>query len=271
MFAAYQRGPDRPAAGRPPSWAALKRSFRELTILSCVLTLGGVFLIGCSIGSVSDRSGSKYEYWYALTKPIVSDRLRYEDDRIFIQFGIDESFVKVWLLNISDQALSVHWDRVTFVVDGVITPFKYSENAYTLDPDQWNPTVIPPYEYAIDFLVPADNIRVRNGIWVEQDLFPTRDFGSEDLRNEILQNIGKSIAIFMPLNFGEEVNEYVFGFEVAEIEKLDWEKYHPPKRRVRATPPKPGIDDSWTAAVMISVFIITGAYFVFIRESTAED
>lgn len=242
-----------------------------ITSVVAVLSLGGLILFGCAIGSVGDRVGSKFKYWYALTKPIVTDGLQFEDNRIFIQFRIDESFVNFRLQNVSDRPVSILWDRMTLAVDGRITPFKYSADGYALQPVQRLPTVIPPSAYLIDFIVPAENLQLIDGSWRERDLIPTRDRGGQELRTKILGNVGRTVSMYLPLASSEQVLEYLFEFEVSSVEKVDWKNYRPPRRTLMPRPSGPSAGETWTTAVLIGVFVVAAVYFVFIRKPTPEE
>ena len=228
-------------------------------------------LCSCGRSHVGNRSGSKYKYWYKLTRPIVSDQLEFEDDWISIQFRIDDSFINFRLQNFSSRTLSVLWERVTLAVDGKIAPIKYSANGYNLQPARWTPIVIPPDARLLDFVVPAENLQPIGGTWRERDLFPTRDFGGRNLQREILGSVGKRITWYLPLAYGDEVLEYVFEFEVAQIEKLDWKNYRPPKREHAPKRVGPGLNETWLTTVVVSVFLVAGVYFLIIREPTPED
>ncbi len=247
-----------------------RQRFSCAVLLMCLI-LFAFNSSGCGIGAVGGRVGSKYRYWYGLTKPIVSNRLRFQDDRIFIQFRIDESFVNFRLQNVSPQPLRILWDRVSIVVGGKVSPIKYSANAYATKPVEKKPTIIPVNGYVIDFVVPADKVRLTGGGWIELVLFPTRDYGRQEVQNRILQNVGKSITMFLPLAFGTEVVEYVFEFKVAEIEKISWKKYRPPRRRYKPAAPRAGVQETWATAILISLFIVAGVYFLFIRKPTPEE
>ncbi|MEE9187375.1 MAG: hypothetical protein V3U10_04975, partial [Bacteroidota bacterium] len=227
----------------------------------------GVMLCGCA-GSVGSRSGWKYKYWYELRRPSASDRLEFEDDRIFIQFRIDESFINFRLQNLSGRTLSVLWDRITLAVDGKIAPIKYSANEYDLQPARWTPAAIPPDARLIDFVVPAENLQFIGGTWRERDLFPTRDFGRRNLRREIVGNVDKRITWYLPLSYGDQVLEYVFEFEVTEVEELDWKYYRAPKRGFGSNRLGPAVKGGWLTVVVLSVFIVAGVYFLIIREPT---
>ncbi len=237
-------------------------------LLASVLV--GVMLCGCA-GSLGSGSGSKYKYWYELRRPSVSNRLEFEDDRIFIQFRIDESFINFQLQNVSSQTLSVLWDRVTLAVDGKIAPIKYSANGYDLQPARWTPAAIPPDARLIDFVVPAENLQLIGGTWRERDLFSTRDFGRRNLRREIFGNVHKRITWYLPLASGEQVLEYVFEFEVTEVEELDWKNYRAPKRQFASNRVGAAVKGATLTVGVVTVFIVAGVYFLFIRDSTPEE
>lgn len=265
---------DSACSGSPAGYSGRKtcglRCFSDGPLLAC-LTLTAFVFWGCSVATFGDRVGSKFKYRYSLTEPIPSGELSFGDERILMQFRIDESFINFTLHNFSTQLLRVHWDRVLLVVDRSITPINYSASVYALQPVQRRPALIMPNASLTDFLVPAENLRLIDGTWVERDLFPTRDFGNEELRAKILENVGKTITMYFPLASGEQVIDYVFEFEVAGIEKINWKNYRPPKRKFGRIPPTVGTEDVKTTAVVIGFFIVAGVYFLFIRKPTPED
>ncbi|MFQ5798743.1 MAG: hypothetical protein ACE5H0_08630 [Bacteroidota bacterium] len=244
--------------------------FSNGPLLAC-LTLTAFVFWGCSVATFGDRVGSKFKYRYGLREPIASGELSFADDRIFMQFRIDESFVNFALRNSSTQPLRVLWDRGLLVVDGNITPINYSASVYALQPVQRRPALIMPDATLTDFLVPAQNLRLIDGTWVERDLFPTRDFGNEELRAKILENVGKTITMYLPLASGEKVIDYVFEFEVAGIDRIDWKNYRPPERKFGQIPPTVGTEDVKMTAIVVGFFIVAGVYFLFIRKPTPED
>lgn len=250
---------------------ALQRPSRIATMTTS-LALCLPFLVGCSAGRLISQAGSKYKYWYEISEPVLSDRLQYGDDRIFIQFRIDGSFVNFRLQNITTQDLSILWDEIRLVVDGRDSPIKFSGSTKALAPEEeWKPTVIPPGSIVIDFLVPAENLQFVEEMWQEQDLFPTRDMGDERLRSAILECIDKTISIVMPLSIGGQTERYAFEFAVSDIENIPWDRYKPPKRRFGAAEEGFSLKDGLLTAGLAVMFTAAGVYFLLIRTPTPEE
>ncbi|HEY4643215.1 MAG TPA: hypothetical protein VIH68_00690 [Bacteroidota bacterium] len=236
------------------------------------LTFCLLFLVGCSAERLISQAGSKYKYWYEISEPILSDRLQYGDDKIFIQFRIDGSFVNFRLQNITTQDLSILWDEVRLVVDGRDTPIKFSGSTKALAPEEeWKPTVVPLGSSVIDFLVPAENLQLIEEVWQEQDLFPTRDFGDEQLRSAILESIDKTISIVMPLGIGSQTERYAFEFTVTDIENIPWRRYIAPKRRFGGAEGGFSLKDGLLMGGLVVTFTAAAVYFLLVRTPTPEE
>ncbi len=146
---------------------------------------------------------------------------------------------------------------------------KNSVTMYTDSAEQQSSVPIPPQGYIQDLAFPADNV-VYDGIQLkETDLFPTTDNDTPSMAQTIAGNVGKSIVLTLPLQFGATTKEYRFEFRIVSVKQILWSDYHPPKRN---PPPPPKRTSAQVADQVTTAFIVVGilgfaAFMISLKKS----
>lgn len=192
--------------------------------------LAALLLGGCAASAgYTPGQGGKYQYTYAMVAPSTSADLTHRDERIIIQFRPDDAAMKFQLQNLSNVELSIDWGRASIGVEGRFYPVRHATNLYG-DSAATVSMLLPPMGYMRDLVIPAENIRFDGEQWVETDLLPTMDRGSDALRTEIRGSIGKQVSVILPLRFGQEELIYEFAFRVASVRAIAWRDFRPIER-----------------------------------------
>jgi hypothetical protein len=180
---------------------------------------------GESFLGIRDVSISKYEinfktgeypanYIFTMTKPKVSNDLLYEDNFLKILFSISKRQIGFNLKNKTANPIKIDWNQVSYVdVLGESHKVMHSGVKYIDREKPQSPSVIPPTAKLEDIVFPTDYIYYSSGKyggWREIPLFP------EAPKAKIYK--GRTFSVFMPLEINGVVKNYLFSFNIEEIE-----------------------------------------------------
>jgi hypothetical protein len=207
----------------------------ELAVVMLVLLGALVSLTSCSSSLSSGARGSKYRYQFKMVAPTPGNEMLYQDDSLIIQFRFDESAIKFQLQNLSESDLSIDWEKTSIGIDNRYSSVRHSSDFYEDTVLRKVSVVIPPVGYVQDVVIPRENVYFDGEKWVEIVLLPTTDKNSQALKQSILQSVGRTVSLLLPMKFGQTTKEYRFEFAVASVNLLAWSSYVPEKRM----PPPP--------------------------------
>ena len=208
-------------------------STRCLSIL-----LAGLMVIGCGTSSqFVPGAGKKYVYSYTMVAPVPDRQLVFEDDRIAVNFTIDEAAILFRLQNKTDRAVRILWERVVMGIGGRFDRVRHATDLYA-DSLDTRPFPLPARGFVRDLLLPYLSIRHDGQRWVEKPLYRTVDEHDDSLRTLIVGNIGKRLRVVLPLEIAGAITEYDFEFEVTGVDEISWREWAPLPREPRppATP-----------------------------------
>ncbi len=193
----------------------------------------------------------------------------FQDDSIIVQFIFDEAAIRFQLQNISDSDLQIRWDKAAISINGNYFPVRHSHNLYVDTSLLAYSMLIPSMGYVKDLIIPRQNIYFNGDRWVEVDLLPTVDKKDEQLRNEILQSVGKPITVLLPLEFNRVPKNYEFEFQVADVVQIPWKDYYPTQRQPAppAVPKKAAALDNVTAAIITVGVLGFSAYIISMKKN----
>ncbi|GJQ21253.1 MAG: hypothetical protein HBSIN02_16080 [Bacteroidia bacterium] len=192
---------------------------------------------GCSAASRLQSSlGTKYKYSYRLTNATFG-QLSYRDQRIKIQFRLDDGAIRFKLQNLSPVPIKIRWDESAIGVRNRYYAVRNKRTLYTASHKENTTLTIPPSGYVIDMAIPSENIMWTKTGWKERDLLQTTDRNSEQYRNRILGYKGSIVEFAIPLEAGGEVWPYKFRFQVTSVDPVPWEKVRRPYRPAPPAPP----------------------------------
>ncbi len=227
---------------------------------------------GCA-GSLSAPGGVNYLYTYALVQP-PGRNMTFRDEYIYVQFKIDASAINFQLQNISAASLSILWDKVSMGVNKHMFAVRNSSTFYSSSNVTATAVVIPPLGYVRETVIPRENIFIRNGKWLEKELFLTNDRGEQRLSRGIKRTVGSEVTLTLPLKIGEVVVEYPFTFKIMSADPLPPDILPPAKDR--PIPPKtPGLESAGPPS-FVPILIAAGifgisAYFLSKKPRTPSD
>lgn len=235
-----------------------------------------VLLAGCSAASRLQSSlGNKYRYSYRLTNATFG-KLSYRDQRIKIQFRVDDAAIRFKFTNLSRVPVKIKWDEVTIGVRNRYYAVRNTRTLYTASHKDNATPALPPNGYVIDLAIPSENTSWTTAGWREKDLLPTTDRDSEAYRQRIQRYKGSVVELILPIEAGGEVWSYRFKFEVTSVDPLPWERYRRPYRPAPPAPPagakaSSGTDDYITAAIIAAgVLGVTAILLTQKKEPVAE-
>jgi len=169
---------------------------------------------------------SLYKYNVSLIEPIISDSLRYKDDKIDIKFTAVTNNIEINLTNKSDKGLKINWDEISIVLFNKAGRVIHQGVKLSEKEKVQVPTTIPMNAYWTDKLVPVNNIYYfnvmgRNGDWVIYPLFKQRETSTSKKKNNDWINtmVGQTFSLYFPIHYGNETLEYNFIFKINGIEK----------------------------------------------------
>jgi hypothetical protein len=198
--------------------------------------------------------GNKYVYAYKMTRPVESPLMIFQNDSLKIQFKVGETWIRFQLQNLSQSEMSVQWDKVSLGVDNAYSLVRHTINLYG-DTAPGNRSVpIPPLGYIRDLVLPVDNIFFNGSQWEQTDLFQTVDGGKDVMAQTIEKNVGKSIVLNLPLQFGHRLQAYRFEFRIVSVKPILWRDYRPPT----PVPPPPKRTGSDLQDEITTAFIVVG-------------
>jgi hypothetical protein len=219
--------------------------------LSAVVVV--VLLSGCSAASrLRSSHGNKYRYTYKLIDPPPASRLSYQDQRIKIQFRLDDAAIRFRLQNLSPAPFKIKWDETSIGVKGRYFAVRNTRTLYTSTHRDNAAPIIPPTGYVIDMAIPSENISYVGSGWKEKDLLPTTDRNSRAMNERILRNKGSRVELVLPIDAGGEIWPYTFRFEVTSVVSLPWERYRTPRR-----PPQPALPAGSPASAQKEDYIVS--------------
>ncbi len=247
-------------------WIFTKRALCYLL----VVVLPSQAFVSCAGGSfLGIGRGNKYVYAYSMSAPIENPLMVFQDDSLKIQFKIDASAIRFQLQNLSRSVISVQWDNVSVGIDNAYSLVRHSLNMYA-DTVQGRGSVrIPPLGYIQDLMVPVENVFFDGSAWVQSDLFQTIDGGREEMAQAIQKNVGKSIVVIFPIQFGTTSKEYRFEFRIVSVKQILWRDFRPAK----PIPPPPTkktrieLADEITTAFIIVGLLGFAAFMISLKKT----
>lgn len=235
------------------------------------LVSGALFITGCS-GSLnlSAPAGTRYVYPYTMEHPVQTSDLKFRDDQINIIFSIDAAAINFELHNLTDQHMSIVWERAAFGMNKRMFPVRNNTTLYSFGNDIPQPLSVPPQGYLRETVIPWPHVNFEKGRWIERDLFPTNDSGSLKIKEMIATSAGSEISLILPLRIGKLVIDYTFTFKAGAAIPLapgtaPAEKERPPK------PDAPLYESSVMQGyfpIIISAGILVVAIYLFSQKKT---
>lgn len=155
------------------------------------------------------------------------EKYYFEDDMVKIVWIPTASQVSFVLTNKTDHSIKIVWDEAAFVDENGVTHRVMHSGVKYIDRNNPQPPSIVVRKGSVsDLIIPTDNIYYWSGYdsgWRKTPLFPTYSVvgdstAATQLRSKSKKYIGKTIQVLLPLQIEDVVNEYIFTFEVKNVE-----------------------------------------------------
>jgi len=233
---------------------------RQILILVFPLLL----LVGCTASSrLQSTLGNKYQYSISMFAPEKSKDMLFRDDQLIIQFRMDNPGIRFQIQNISPTDMRIDWANASIGIHNAYSPVRNISTIYDTTAKVPASQIIPPLGVIRDAILPRGNTYFDGAQWRVDDLLPTTDANSRAMKNNIMGQVGSSIDVILPLEFGSGVRTYQFTFSVDSVRQLAWSDYRP----ASWLPPQPPIrrlqqsSEDWvTAAILATGFVVVLRY-----------
>lgn len=208
--------------------------FAMLFMASC----GSTYMVNYDLGLTSVETPSDIKNPYGDThitkvseesknnknKTVLINKYAYTDKYIGITWWYNTTQFHFELKNLSNHALKINWDDVTFMnYDGTISKVMHEGVRYIERGESQGSISIPKGGTLQDIIVPNSNVRFNGGVvgfvpakWEQLAIIPcyyTKKKQMEaDIDNKVW--IGKKVSILLPIEIEGVKNDYTFEFTV---------------------------------------------------------
>ena len=241
----------------------IESMFRKLIFLVLVPLL----LAGCAASSkLQSTLGNKYVYSVSMVEPERSKEMLFRDNRIIIQFRVDDPGFRFQIQNISPVDMKINWAQATIKVHGLPAPVRSVSTLYDTSNAQQTSLVVPSLGVAREAIIPRTSTYFDGTQWHLDDLLPTTDGNTHAMRSSISNQVGSSIDLTLPVDFGADAHSYRFKFSIDSVRQIQWSEYrapgwippHPPIHRLKPNP-----------ADNVATIIIAGSFLGILRYMTS--
>ncbi len=154
-----------------------------------------------------------FEYTIKLTAPKAATTATFEDQNISAEMSLFDEAIAVKIKNKTNAAIQVNWDSVSFVDIRGKSNRVIHTGVRLMDRDKPQaPSVIAPGAILEDEITPVDNIHLESEGWKTEPLMP-------NLGENQNSYVGKTLAIFLPLEINGKKKEYNFKVEITGIKE----------------------------------------------------
>ena len=213
-------------------------------------------LVGCTASSnFQSTLGNKYRYSVSMIGPEKSKDMLYRDERLMIQFRVEDPGIRFQAQNISANVMKIDWAKAKIGVHGTSTPIGTLSMFYDTTRMEPASQILPSLGVVRDVIVPRGNTYFDGVQWQVNDLLPTTDANTQTMKNTIMQLVGSTIEIRLPIEWGSEVRTYIFSFAVDSVYQISWSDYRPAPW-IPAPPPAKSLrstSNEYIAAAVIAV------------------
>jgi hypothetical protein len=209
-----------------------------------------------------------------MVAPVKSSNLLFRDDRLIIQFRFDDPAIRFQAQNVSPANMRVDWNKASLGIRGLYTPVRNLSVFYDSSAAPLLSPLIPPLGVIRDVILPRGNVFFDGERWQVSDLLPTRDENSQAMRSSVVNLIGSTIDVILPVEFGSDSRSYRFSFSVDSVRQISWLDYRlpgwlPPRPPVRKL--VPSTEEQITAAIIVSGFLGVFAYMRSAKKSPVSE
>ena len=231
-----------------------------------MLIVPALVLVGCTASSnFQSTLGNKYRYSVSMVGPGKSKDMLYRDERLMIQFRVEDPGIRFQAQNISADVMRIDWANAKIGVHGTSTPIGTMSMFYDTTKMEPESQVLSSLGVVRDVIVPRGNTCFDGVEWRVNDLLPTTDANSQSKKNTIMQLVGSTIDIRLPIECGSDVRSYTFSFAVDSVHQILWSDYRPVPW-IPAPPPVKSLRS--TSNDYLAAAVIAAGFLGFLRYMT---
>jgi len=255
----------------PSSRASISRKSETMLRQILILVFPLLLLVGCTASSrLQSTQGNKYQYSISMFAPEKSKDMLFRDDQLIIQFRLSNPGIRFQIQNISPTDMRIDWANALIGIHNAYSPVRNISTFYNTTAKIPSGQLIPPLGVIRDAILPRGNTYFDGVQWRVDDLLPTTDANERAIMNTIMRQVGGSIDVILPLEFGSDVRTYQFTFSVDSVRQVAWSDYRPPSW----LPPQPpvrrlqqSVEDWVTAAILTTGFLVVLRYVTVAKKT----
>jgi len=181
-------------------------------ILFVLITVG--FLHSCVTLPPRIDLGYTYDYKFSLQNPTKSDSLSFDDEKIGVDFAVLDKGIGFRLINKTGDILKVNWDEAVIIWDDKSKKVVHT-GVRVLDAAKSQPmSVVPPNAELEDVAFLAEDVDNES-----RKLFIKDDYGMENIDSAVMEYLGYTFSLYLPIIQRNEQLDYNFVFKVDDIYK----------------------------------------------------
>lgn len=173
-----------------------------------------------------------------------SKKYYFEDELVKITWIPTASQFSIILTNKTDHSIKIVWDEAAYVDEnGASHRIMHSGVKFIDRNNSQPPSIVVRKGYIADLIIPTDKVQWDNqdykSSWHAEPIFPFDTpinlelKTEEELKTKNKDYVGKTVQVLLPLQIEDAVSEYIFIFEIKNIEIKKIEPTPVPLRRIR--------------------------------------
>lgn len=150
-----------------------------------------------------------YNYDYKILKPEPTNTMKWQNDKISVDFTINDEDISFKLSNKTKEMMRIIWDEASIVIDSNAKRLIHSGIRFMEKEASQPPTTIPPNSTINDRILPSENVFYgeQSHQWLTKSLFKAR-------------NKGMVFSVYLPVQYQNNIIGYNFEFVLNEITEI---------------------------------------------------
>lgn len=158
----------------------------------------------------------------ATTQEAGVNKYVFEDEMVKVLWLPTTDAVHFSLINKTSHSIKIIWDEAAYVdISGSSHRVMHYGVKYIDRNNPQPPTIVVRNGSIEDLVFPTENVYYSSGKyggWRELPLFPSSGYSADELNSKIEPYRNKSFQVLLPLQIEDVVNEYIFVFNIKNIQ-----------------------------------------------------